>query len=168
MAKVYIGFSYPKEFKLGAASIAWWIEKSYSHVYLRFEYLNSKDAIFHAAHGMIHFRSVDNFKRDNDVIKEYEIELTQLEHDNFFDDCMDLAGEVYGTIELPKILISDIVLHAFNREIRWKNGKGYICSELVGKFCIEKLKIAFNKPVFLLKPSDIDSALEGRYALVAS
>jgi len=159
MAKVYIGFSYPKKFKIGAKSISWWIEKPYSHVYLRFAYSQSKDAIFHAAHGMVHFKSITNFVKENNIIKEYETHLSPEEHETFFDECMELAGETYGTAELPKIFVSDVLWKFFKKTVQWKNSKGYICSELVGKYCIEKLKIQFNKPVFLLKPSDVDESL---------
>jgi hypothetical protein len=168
MKKLYIGLSYPKEFKIGAASIAWWTNRPYSHVYVRFAYSDSKDAIFHAAHGMVHFLSVNNFHKINNTIKEYEIKLTDLEHEAFFDECMELAGEKYGTVELGKILTSDIVWNLFKKEINWKNSKGYICSELVGNLCVNRLKMKFNKPLFLLKPSDVDQSLEKLYPLAGA
>lgn len=157
---VYIGFSYPKDFKIGARAISWWCETPYSHVYLRFSYDGSKDAIFHAAHGMVHFKSIPNFQRDNLVIKEYKIELTEKEHSDLFDECMGLAGETYSVVTLGKIFASDVTYKVCQRTINWKDSPGYICSELVGKLCVEQLKIQFNKPKFLLKPLDIDLGLQ--------
>lgn len=162
MKNAYIGFSYPREFKIGAAGIAWWSNAKYSHVYIRFEYQDSKDAIFHAAHGMVHFKSVPNFERDNLVIKEYLIQLSEQEHSELFDECMDLAGEKYSLITLGKIFASDITYKVCQRTINWKDSPGYICSELVGELCIERLKIQFNKPKFLLKPVDIDLGLKNK------
>lgn len=166
MRKMFIGFSYPVKFKVGAAAISWWTERPYSHVYLRFSYINSKDAIFHAAHGMVHFLSFANFKRDNEICKEYEIEVPDCEHDLWFDECMELAGEKYGTIELCKIFISDLAWMVCKKPISWVNGRGYICSELLGNLCVNRLGLSFDKPLFLLKPSDIDEKLDGLYPLV--
>lgn len=158
--KIFVGFSKPKKFKPGAAAIAWWTEKPYSHVYFRFSYSDSKDAVFHAAHGLVHFLSADNFRRDNKVCKEYMIEVSDHEQDLWFDECMKYAGEKYGTIELVKIFISDLAWMAFKKEVSWKNGGGYICSELLGNLCVTRLGLTFDKPLFLLKPSDIDAKLE--------
>lgn len=166
MNAVYVGFSYPKEFKVGAKAIAWWIDAPYSHVYLRFTYSKGKDAIFHAAHGMVHFRSVDNFLRDNNSIKEYKIEMSDECHEQFFDECMDLAGEDYSVLELTKILTSDIAFWALKKEIHFNDSKGYICSELVGSLLGNRLQLDISKPLFLLKPNDIDAALSLKYEAI--
>jgi hypothetical protein len=162
---IYIGFSRPRTTKIGAKLISWWIDRPYSHVYVRFCYNNSMDAIFHASHGMVHFRSPCNFHKDNLSIKEYPIELSEAEHDEFFDECMELSGEVYGSIELFKIFISDVAFAVCGKEIKWNNGTGYICSELVGTLLKSRLKMSFCKPVFLLKPDDIDNILHDKYVI---
>lgn len=163
MSKVYIGFSYPKQFKIGAKAIAWWTDSPYSHVYIRFAYSQSKDAIFHAAHSMVHFRSVDNFLRENNSIKEYEIEMSDTCHEHFFDECMELAGENYSTLDLVNIFISDVAFWSTKRVIHFQNSKGYICSELVGSLIKDRLQLNITKPLFLLKPKDIDVALSSKY-----
>jgi hypothetical protein len=72
---------------------------------------------------------------------------------------MFLSGDGYGYSELAKIFISDVAYSSFNRVIKWKNGKGYICSELVGKILSDTLQIKFCRPQFLLKPNHIDTIL---------
>jgi len=157
--KIFIGFSKPSEFKIGAELISLWTNSPYSHVYMRFEYKCSKSAIFHAAHGMVHFKSPTNLQKENTIIKEYSIEVDQCEHDEIFDECMELAGEPYSRLTLLKIFLSDIIFYTTGRVINWSNSPGYICSELVGKVCTDRLNIHFNKPIFLLKPNDIDQGL---------
>ena len=157
--KICIGFSRPSSFKIGAKLIAWWTDSLYSHVYVRFEYQLSKSAIFHAAHGMVHFKSPFNFQKNNIIVKEYSFEVDSFEHDEIFDDCMELAGESYSKITLAKIFLSDIIFNITGKVINLGDSPGYICSELVGKICTDRLKISFNKPLFLLKPSYIDTGL---------
>lgn len=163
MEKIYIGFSYPKEFKIGAAGIAMWMNRNYSHVYLRFESNKLPSNVYHAAHGMVHFREFENFKNENNIIKEYEIEVDAAKRIEILRYAIYLAGEKYGYIELGKIMCSDIVWALFKKEIHFNDARGYICSELVGAICKKELDLSFNKPLNLLKPSDIDSALESKY-----
>jgi len=160
MRALYIGFSYPKKFKVGAAAIAIWMNRDYSHVYTRFAYKDSKDAVFHAAHGMVHFRSYENFLKENHQVKEYKFIVTEDLHNELFDECMDLAGDKYSKLTLLKIFAADLVYSLFNKVVSFKDSPGYICSELVGKFCTDKFNISFCKPLSLLKPSDVDYALE--------
>ncbi len=157
--KIHIGFSKPNTFKIGAELIALWTNSPYSHVYMRFDYETSKSAIFHAAHGMVHFKSPSNFEKENTTIKEYSLEVSVLEHDEIFDQCMELAGEPYSKLTLLKIFISDIIFSTTGKVIAFENSPGYICSELVGKICSDRFGMRFDKPIFLLKPSDIDEEL---------
>jgi hypothetical protein len=165
MGKIYIGFSYPKEFKVGAKAIAWWTGANYSHVYLRFESSKIPSSVYHAAHGMVHFRSLDNFSKENYIIKEYEIELGEESRLKTLIRCMNLAGEKYGTSELVKIFISDVAFAICGKLLVFKDSNGYICSELVGELCRDVLEIVFKKPLFLLKPTDIDAELSKKYQL---
>lgn len=162
MVKVYVGFSYPKKFKIGAYAIKTWMNEEYSHVYLRFESSNPKvpSNVYHAAHGMVHFREFERFKQDNIVIKEYVIELSDQDRLDILIECMYLSGEGYGYIELFKIFGTDLIYTLFNKNIITSDSRGYICSELVGTLLIDKLKFKFCTPTHLLKPKHIDKKLE--------
>lgn len=162
MENIYIGFSYPKKFKLGAKAISVWMNRPYSHVYIRFESSKLPSNVYHAAHGMVHFREFENFKKENNIIKEYKIQVTSTQKLDVLIKSIQLAGEVYGYSELGKIFISDIFYNITEKEIKFNNGKGYICSELVAKICENDLGIKFNKPKHLLKPSHIDEELENK------
>lgn len=167
MAKIYIGFSYPKKFKIGAYAIKKWTNSEYSHVYLRFESNSPKvpSNVYHAANGMVHFREYENFKKDNLIIKEYEIQLSDLDRQKSLINCMYLSGEGYGYVELLKILVTDVA-HSIGCNVHTYNSKGYICSELVGTLLIEILHFTFDKPTHLLKPIDIDLKLEEYYGKI--
>lgn len=159
MAKVYIGFSRPTKFKIGAKAISWWMGTEYSHVFIVFDYQDSKSAVFHAAHGSVHFKSLHNFVSENTILKKYCTEVDQQTHDRLFDRCMELAGEDYSVLELVKIFTADLCYETLHKDIDLGNSSGYICSELVGKLLIEEFNQVFNKPTYLLKPKDIDLKL---------
>jgi hypothetical protein len=58
-----------------------------------------------------------------------------------------------------KIFISDIMWTLFKVKLKLKDSPGYICSELVGKILVN-LGFKIDKPLFLLKPSDIDKIIQ--------
>ena len=158
---IRVGFSRPKKCKIGSFLIRKWMGQNYSHVFIRFELGScgqNCDVVFHAAHGMVHFKSYKNFTDENIVIKEYLIAVTDEELAAISGHCIDLAGDSYGYLELAKIALSDISYSLFKRQISFKNSRGYICSELVGEILLS-LGIQFNKPVNLLSPKDIETAL---------
>lgn len=161
MTKIYIGFSYPKSFKPVAYTIKTWMRTNYSHVYLRFESSNPKvpSNVYHAANGMVHFMEFENFKENNLIIKEYCLELSEEDRLDTLVECMLKSGIKYGYSELFKILLTDIG-HTVGVHIETYNGKGYICSELVGTLLIHRLKLKFDKPTHLLKPVDIELKLQ--------
>lgn len=158
---IYIGFSTPNKWKIGAEAIKWWTKSPYSHVYIRFESSNEKvpSTVYHAAHGMVHFRSYENFLKDNKIIKEYKIEVLPSDRMDVLVHCMNISGDPYGFCELIKIFVMDVA-HWAGKEVKFENGSGYICSELVGTILQQKWQYKFDKPLHLLKPNDIDKALE--------
>jgi len=159
--QIYIGFSYPKKFKIGAKAISIWTASPYSHTYIRFESQDPRipSSVYHAAHGMVHFRPFDKFLEENDSLREYEIEMSIDDRVDILAHCMSLSGEGYGYSELAKIVLADLHYWITERELKLGDSKGYICSELVGKILNKKFNLTFNKPLNLLKPSDIDGTL---------
>lgn len=157
----YVGFSEPKKFKIGAFAIKLWTKSAYSHVYLRFE-SSSPDipsTVYHAAHGMVHFRSLENFKKENNVVREYAITVKSEFKTQVLAHCMNLSGEPYGTLELFKIFATD-VLDVLGIRLNTKNSRGYICSELVASILIKIIgDNIFEKPLHLIKPKDIEMAV---------
>jgi hypothetical protein len=154
MKKIVIGAS--KNDLIGSKAIQWWLNTDYSHVYVRW-YLSSqeREIVYQASHGMVHFTSLEHFTRDNLIVKEYVIDLTDEQFKKFSGKCIDLAGESYSKLELLQIFIRDI----FKEKINFQDQPGYICSELMCEL-LEDIGIKFTKPKHLVRPDDIMKALE--------
>jgi hypothetical protein len=141
--------------KIGSKLISWWLGTQYSHVYTRW-HLSQQDReiVYQASHGMVHFTEVGRFMKSNKVVVEFSIPLSAEQFKVFSAKCIDLAGEKYSKAELLQIFLYK---YCGNAE-KFKDHKGYICSELMGKLLVE-LGMKFDKPLFLLTPKDIVNAL---------
>ena len=152
--KLIIGAS--RNNKIGSKLIQWWMNTDYSHVYATW-YLNDQDRniVYQASHGLVHFREYSNFKTDNIIVKEFEIEISCDQFKKFSQKCIDLAGEPYSKLELLQVYICDIS----NNNIKFNDQPGYICSELMCEL-MEDLGYKFDKPKYLVTPKDIIEKLE--------
>lgn len=152
--KLIIGAS--KNHLIGSKAIQWWLGTDYSHVYARW-HLNSqdRDIVYQASHGMVHYTSLEHFTRDNIIVVEYVLDLTDEQFKKFSRKCIDLAGEKYSKLELLQILISEIS----KGKISFEDQSGYICSELMCEL-LEDIGVRFTKPKYLVRPDDIMKALE--------
>lgn len=146
---------------IGSKLIQWWTGVPYSHVYARW-YLAQQDKhiVYHASHGMVHFKSLFNFVKVNKPVKEYALYLTDEQFRRFSGKCVDLAGEPYSVLQLLQIAIHDLTKGL----IKFKNQPGYICSELMGEL-LKDLGYTFNKPLHLIEPHDIMDALKNKGCL---
>ena len=158
MIKIHVGFSRPKKSLPGAVAISKWMNRPYSHVYVGIEF-KGVSLVFHATGKMLHFLHSDRFHSVNTTVKKYELNLTPKQSSVIFLRCVELAGVKYGFIELAKIVIADTVFALTGKSITFSDSKGYICSELVAEI-VATLGIKFDKPLHLIKPSDVDKALE--------
>lgn len=157
--RIVIGFSSPKHFKIGAEAIKYWCSKPYSHVLVSWysEHID-RTLVYHAAHGSVHFNSAQTFCEENEIVKSYELYITDEQYIKLVAKCIDLAGIEYSRIELLKIFIKDIG-DKFGYNVKgFQNSKGYICSELLGELLID-LGASFDRPPFLLRPDHIEKAL---------
>jgi hypothetical protein len=159
MHKIYIGFSTPKTFKIGAQAIKAWIKKPYSHVFVAWKSDQfSRVLLYHAAHGSVHFRSSGLFLEENKIVKLYEIWLTDEQYKSLIQKCIDLSGINYGYAELIKILVKDTCdLLGFQCKMV-ENSRGYICSELLAELLIG-LGAVFTRPAHLVRPDQIEDSL---------
>lgn len=141
---------------IGSKLIQWWTDANYSHVYARWTLkTQGRDIVYQASHGMVHYRSFDNFVKDNIVVREFVLDLTDEQFKKFSRKCIDLAGEKYSRLELLQIFIRDVS----DGRLMFQDQPGYICSELMCEL-LEDLGIKINKPKYLVRPDDIVKALE--------
>jgi len=146
--KLIIGAS--KSNTIGSWLIRKWLKTSYSHIYVKW-YLKTQEIyiIYHASSKMVHFKSDENFKKSNFIVKELEFDIPDDVFKKFSKKCIDLAGEPYSYLTLLQILLCDL----FNLKNHF-NLNGYICSELLGEL-LEEAGIVFDKPKYLITPKDI-------------
>lgn len=157
---IYIGFSSPKKKKVGSELIKWWIGRPYSHVYIRFESSRPviPSAVYHAAHGSVHFMSQDRFLTENTIYSEFKFDVSESQRSEILAWCISMSGESYGYCELLKIFFMDLA-HRLNIPLAFHDGKGYICSELVGEVLKTHFSHQFKKPMYSLSPKDIEDAI---------
>jgi len=155
---ISIGFSTPKKTKISSALIKFWTGKPYSHVFITWksEKLN-RTLVYHASSGSVHFLSIDSFKKNNNILSMYNLNIDNEQYLHLVRKCIDLAGERYGYLELLKIVINDVCA-LINIDCKMINNRGYICSELLGEL-LSDLGAKFNRPVFLLRPDHIENAV---------
>lgn len=155
--KIIIGCSRNSNCKIGSELIQWWQGTNYSHVYARWHLkTQERDIVFQASHGSVNQVSLDFFTKDNTIVKEFILELSDEQFIKFSQKCIDLCGTEYSKLELLQILISDIS----KEKIKFNDQKGYICSELMAELLEDFFGAKFNKPRFLLAPIDIIEFLE--------
>lgn len=154
-------YTTPKEFKIGAEAIKWYLDTDYSHVAIRwYSDTYKRYMVYHAAHGTVHFVSDDLFVQNNVIVHTDMIELSNEQFNKVISKCIDLAGLPYGYSELINILYGDINHRITGTWIQSGDGKGYICSELLAVI-LDMLNIKICKPKHLINPKDIYEVLNG-------
>lgn len=147
---------------IGAWLISKWMNRPYSHVFIKFHSKQIPTTVYHAAHGMVHFLELGNFENVNEIVKEYEIPVEEIIRKEFLVRSIYLSGTKYAYDQLVKIACMD-VLNSLGIQIKTFDSKGYICSELVAYLLVKQLNVEFDKPLYLLRPDDIDKKLESLY-----
>jgi hypothetical protein len=152
--KIIIGAS--RNNKIGSRAIRWWIGADYSHSYVRWTLsTQERDIVYQASHGMVHFISLENFVKDNEIVEEIELDLCPESFKRFSRKCVDLAGVEYSKLQLLHIFLVDIT----NGKFKTQDQPGYICSELMCEL-LEDLGYKFEKPKYLVNPKDIIECLK--------
>lgn len=136
-----IATSSPIKWKVGAETIKWYQNTTFSHVLIIDE-----DLVYQASHGMVNCTYIDNFLNANKIVNFYEVD------DNTID--MDFVkrqlGKKYGTMQLIAIPLAKY----FKIKIKGNNDQKFICSEFVGK----ALKLEWVND--LTTPKEIDNYLK--------
>lgn len=164
MEKLIIGFSRSKK---KFAIFSWLIRlvdgTKYSHVYIKW-YSNKlqREIIYQASGTMVNFVGTSVFLEKNEIIKEYELEIsdeTSLKVKQF---AMDKAGIKYGLKQVLGIGYVKL-MYIFGKNVRNPFDDGshtYVCSELVGEILKEKLNFGMDIDLQTITPKDIDELME--------
>jgi hypothetical protein len=150
MKTIRIGCS--RNNKVGSKLIRWWIGAEYSHVYAVWHLSDQeREIVYQASHGSVNMISHPNFVKNNDVVKEFELELSCKQFKKFSQKCIDLAGEPYSKLQLLQIFLSDVS----GGRLQFKDQRGYICSELMAEMLEDFFGAKFEKPRHMITPRDI-------------
>lgn len=155
MRSITIGLSYPNHFKIGACAISLYTHRLYSHALVYWDSPSIQETlVYQASLGMVHFCSMENFKQNNDIIKEFKLNLTDNQFTKLVKKCVQLAGIEYSKLELLNIFLDQTL----KKDILGDQ-PGFICSELVADLLEEIFNKPFPKPKYLVTPADIDDYL---------
>ena len=141
MRKIRIGFSAPKDFKIGSALIKKFEGTPYSHIFIVMESSNGSplpfDKVFEASYGDVHCLTYDNFKAQNVIYLEHEIEVTNEVYYKAANWLWDQLQKPYAFNQLIKI--------GFNISFGKKGADSYICTELAGRMLRDHVGVEIHK-----------------------
>lgn len=133
MQTVTIGFSKPKTWKPFAALIMWGYGIPFDHVYIKFySSFYDRNVIYQASGTMVNFMSPTVFDANNNVVKEFVLQITDENMIKMVQFAMDNAGKPYGIKECLGLAIVRIA-HLFGKHIQnpFKDGgQTYVCCEM--------------------------------------
>ena len=149
-----IGFSKPRsKYAIGSYLIRFFLKTSFSHTYIRF--MGQDRSFIYEAVGKsgTRFISSANWLNNAVIVKEYSIDLDDLNYRKLRNYCMDHAGIDYGFLQNIGVVISKVLKLKTN----WfKKGKN--CSEAVAEALINQ-GFTINKTPDLITPKDIYNLL---------
>lgn len=133
MRTIIIGFSKSKKFlPVASLAIRAYQNTPFSHVYIRLPWKGRlpSDKILHASEGLIQNMSGTQFDKKHEVVKEFELQVSDEVHKKLVHQMHELAGDNYSIMQNIGIIIVDIARFF---KIRMTNPfkSGWNCSEFV-------------------------------------
>lgn len=139
MKTVIIGFSKSRKKFAPLSQLICWIEGTeYSHVYAQFDNVNLENELFYQASGTaVNFMGSDLFHKNNEVVEEFKITLSDHDYYKLLDSAISRVGHPYSLSQLCGILVVRM-FKIFGKDIQNPFGKkGYICTEIVAELLKE-------------------------------
>lgn len=133
MNKVTIGFSRPKKWKPFAwlIMIAYGID--YDHVYVKIRSDKyGRDLIYQASSVMVNFMGTDVWGANNDVVAEFEIEMSDENYVKMMQFAIDNAGKPYGIkqiVGLAWVRVCQLAGRKVSNPFA-DDGATFVCSEI--------------------------------------
>ena len=159
--KIIVGFSTArKTWKPLASLIRFWWGTKYSHVYLSWETPWGFREILEASGSAVRMREYEIWKKENKIIKEYEIEITRGEFAQVMIQLRSQTGKPYSWGQIIGLVIAE--LFKLKKNPIQDGPSGWICSEVGLKF----LQIIGFAPKTMPRdrvvPKDIEDILNAR------
>lgn len=152
--KIYIGFSSPTSKFVPFAWAIQAIEKRpYDHAYIRMqEPMNDEWMIFQASKQMVNMYHLSWFLKSNEVIKEYEIDCTDLQYKELWAFAMKTLGTPYSIKQVLAIFLRKL-FHFSPKAIDGEAGE--VCSELAARVAVI-MGLIIDEEFDFITPSDLD------------
>lgn len=155
--KIYIGFAAPNG---GFVPFAWLIQlvekRNYDHCYVRFQEPMGDWMIFQASGFAVNLFNKDIWLSENKAIKEYEIEITTEQNQEFWTFIKANLGIPYSLKEDFGILLMKIFKLTKNPYAMGYSAE--FCSQLDARVC-RMFGINFTQPASTIDPSALDTIL---------
>lgn len=136
MRTLIIGFSTGRTTVAAAIRLAQGTK--YSHVYIRTVSEKwGRSFIYQASGTKCNIITYQRFVKQADVIKEFEIQVSEDVYQEIVGGAMDLSGEDYGVFQLVGLGLVLAVRALTGIRIRNPFKKGFICSEMVARLLKE-------------------------------
>lgn len=158
MAKIIVGFSKPKTWKLFAWLIMTGYGIPYDHVYMKFSAsAYQRDIIYQASKLMVNFMGTAIFYSDNVTVNEFEIDISPEKYIKLMQFAIDNAGKPYGVMSAFGLGIARLCA-LIGIKIHNPFGDGsntWVCDEIAGEILEEfddaKLSVSLDD----LTPKDL-------------
>lgn len=158
MAIIKVGFSKPKTWKPFSALIMLGYGIPYDHAYIRYtsDFYN-RDVIYQASSTMVNFMAPAIFEANNNVVQEFQINITDDKRKAMVGFAMDNAGKPYGIKEcfgLAWVRINEL----FGRRIKnpfADGGKTYVCCEMAATILEDFANIQVPYNLDTLNPKEL-------------
>ena len=138
--KLVVGFS---KCSSGCAIFSWLIrlveQTPFSHTYVKFwDEGIERWVVYQASHAALNYRGLPRFLEEEDVIEEYELDVTSEQKKQVLQYCVDTVGTPYGVLEIFGLAYARL-MGRFGLRVSnpFADGtKTMICSKLVGLILI--------------------------------
>jgi hypothetical protein len=162
MRKIVVGFSRPRKTKLLSTIIMAVEQTNYSHVYVRLYSATYDRVMIYQASGLqVNFVGLTHFLEHNQIVDEFEFEITEEAYKKMMQFAIDQAGVAYGMKQLIGMAI-----RKFGRwsglgfKNPWADGHAtYVCSELAAHIIKDYISGAIGTDLDDMDPSAVHEHL---------
>lgn len=159
MEQIIIGFSKSsKRFAPFSWLIMWAESVPYSHVYMKF-YSKSLDEniIYQASHTMVNFMNESNFDAEENVIQEFQFQISSELRNKIMKFCVQNSAKPYGTLSILGLVYVQAagwlgfkVINPVN-----DNENSFFCSELISTMLKQCTTVKIVGDLDSITPKDI-------------
>jgi len=135
MQTIKVGFSKPKTWKPFAKLIMFGYDIPYDHVFVSWHSANlDRDIIYQASSTMVNFMSPVVFAANNDVVAQFDVQISDESYKKLVQFAVDNAGVPYGIKEVVGLILVALAAKlgkTINNPFS-DGGTTYVCCELAG------------------------------------